>query len=455
MNSGDDAGAGPNAPEAAPAQEGARPWWRSPWTWAAGAGLIVLIGMGTWLLLTHNEKKIVTVTGTTTTSSTSEAPTTSRATTTTTTLVPTKVTTGPTYPSALGRNLIPWEKVGAGWTVVLYNPCSGPGGKEDPVYYLVDPDGTRYEITTVPFGFGLPSYELAAGCLTKGGGAQISGLVLDWAPAGAVALLSTGCCDEVNVHLLDVRTGGVTKVGGNLNQYGGACGSGLTRPTGQQLIVCNEQNTHGFLTRYDREGHPRLVLAHVGDLPSWLYQPDGVRLVVGTPLRLIRNDGTVVRQLASLPGYDCVAVRWWDPATVLVRCYSHATATSPAASRTALGLVPLDGRAAHFLTPPTTACSTESCRYRNAWRVGTVTVLQRYEDRGPQSLDVLHDDGSISPFTIAGATGGVGGVGEHGGRLLVVHDGELVSVDATGGNPRVLVPRVGSAQGVANASFAE
>jgi TolB protein len=371
----------------------------------------------------------------------------------TTTLEPAPVTTGPTYPSALGRHLVPWDEVGPGWSLVLYDACSGPGGTEQPVYYLVDPAGTRYEIASTPLGYGIPGGTPT--CMNEAGYSVIAGAPMDWAPAGAVAVVDIGCCAALSIDLLDLGTGELTSVAGS--DFGDGTRAGLTRPTGEQLVADTFIDTR-TLARYDRQGHLQTVLAErplYAEDPSslaWLYRPDGTQLVIGgPPPQLIANDGTVVRELADVPAQACDPKHWWDDATVVAAC--RAPSDSPDTMVESVWLVPLDGSAAQQLATGT-ACAPGICGYTDAWRVGDVTVVQRhdYQSGSPgidrATLEVVADDGSTAPFAVGGSTGEASGAGAHDGRLLVVRGGELVSVDAGGGDLRVLVPSVGGAQGV-------
>jgi TolB protein len=341
---------------------------------------------------------------------------------TSTGVMPSTVTVGPTFPSARPRQDVPWGTVGPGWSLVLYSGCSRPGGSEPHVVYLVSPAGDRYEVARIE-----------GGCPRE----MHHRVLLDWAPTGHVALLEEGCCDSGAPFLLDLRTGALTRVPGNLTPVA------LTRPQGKALVVVafdHDASTES-LARVDRAGDVRVVFATWDWLgprayDAVLYQPGGAALVMGGgdgPLTLVMNNDPTARVPLATPGTSCTPLRWWDTTTVLARCWEP--------GRRSLWLVPTSGAPAQPL----------AAGYNDAFALGEDTVLNRSYQQGHDTfvelVEVRSPDGIITALNAATTQNRA--VGTHDGRILLLEPSpttggtRLVSVDHDGTDPRVLVPAPG------------
>ncbi len=445
-----------------------RRWPRSRIAFLAGVLVLALVALVTTLVVAtrdHDDTPEQAATTTTTTveaittetttaqsTTTLASTTTTTAPTTTTTLTPAPVTVGPTYPTALGRHLVPWNQIDDGWTLVVYDGCSGAEANDPAVVYLVDPVGTRYEITTLPMQDRLPG----APCWPQQH-------LLDWAVEGDVALLGQSCCDSTVLELLDLRSGDRTEL--VTTSIGSA---GLTRPTGAQLVVSGMVGDDATwrIARYDRLGHALVVFEEAsstdtGWIPhhdAWLYTDDGTALVLGggwtddaPGLEVVGNDGSWRRPLDT-PGLRCTPLRWWDPTTALVRC--HVTGTSGLES---LWLVPLDGTPASPVAEPGPDCPG-LCGLVDAWPAGDALVLRRIGAQGESRLERAAADGGVTVLPIGGAPVGLDTLRVHDGRILVVvrdlgtSRAELVGTAADGTDARVLVPATGGTHGVCSAA---
>jgi hypothetical protein len=437
--------------------ERATRWSRHRIAFLAGAAVLVVLALvGAFLLVTRDDDtqdQVATTTTSAEPATTSGEPATTAEPTTTVTVVPVPVTVGPTYPSALGRHLVPWDRIGDGWTLVVYDGCSSPEANDPAVVYLVDPDGTRYEITTLPTDERLP-----------GAPCRPQEHLLDWVVQGDVALLGQSCCDLTVAELVDLRTGERTEL---LTLGRGT--AGLTRPTGAQLIAAGDlydvQPTVWRMARYDREGDVQVVFE---DVPigepdsarhhtSWLSTPDGTALVLGggwgddaPALELVANDVSGRRPLDT-PGVGCEPVRWWDPDTALVHCRMPGTD-----ALRGLWLVPIDGAASTLLTDPGPDCAAR-CGHVDAWPVGDALLVQRVGAQGEGQLERVEANGEVAVLPVPGTSVAVRGLQVHDGRILALQQdlatgsGELVSTAMDGSDVRVLVTPTGGTHGVVSA----
>ncbi|NHZ70063.1 MAG: hypothetical protein GWP18_00300, partial [Proteobacteria bacterium] len=239
---------------------------------------------------TVSEEPSTTTLATTTTAPTTTAPM------TTTTVAVRSVTEHANLPSAQGGHLVDWNLVGPRWTLVLYEARDVVTMTAAPtVLYLVDPDGTRYEVASWPSG---GPYE-----------------ILDWAGSGDTAMLNRSGTEAVIVDLhTGVETGTVPLP---FDYYGPP--AAFTSPTGKNVVVLTDD---GAIQRVERHTRSGTVLAVLGEqtTPSdvrrsleWLYGYDGAFALVkhSGRIELVENDGTFVRGLWTPMGRTCAPVRWW------------------------------------------------------------------------------------------------------------------------------------------------
>jgi hypothetical protein len=307
--------------------------------------------------------------------------------TTTTTVAhgPTTPTTPPPPPMlAAGLqgpvSAVPWSEVGAGWTLVQWNP--GPSGSSSSIV-LVDPLGGRYLVrSSAPAGAQLAGWAAAAkvGLLitnqTSASGAgtdvTVTGIdltdgatlyttVLDGAYAldemsgdGTRALFTTGLnAQDTAVAELSLTSGAT------LHQFdlGGFGSVEYTLPAGLALV---ESRNGQPVQRTSLDGTTELAFpsnfSQVGAVQPFayngasfaLYAPDGASLVLGAAegLAYVSNDGTVISQLpvpvpAGGQGSGCSPVQWWATGVVLATC--PGPAASNGAAEGSFYAVPLDG----------------------------------------------------------------------------------------------------------------
>jgi TolB protein len=283
---------------------------------------------------------------------------------------------------------IPWSKVGPGWMLAVWNavtpthpgalPAAAPGGPDpdttSSTLYLVDPAGNRYPITTFapPSGFEGPR-------------------LVDWSGDGSHALLSRDVPGQQQLVItqVDLHTGAQTTLPN---------GGRYTRPDGKSLLESTNNNgdVPGTLKRVDLAGNPQLTFPTDqlgGEFGGeYVQSPDGTQLVLGTVkpgnvpgnpaykspagLVLVRNDGTVVRRLASpMPDASCSPGRWWSATEILANCSAADNAGSQ------LWEVPLDGGAPTALTALNTGQEDDpgfggDIGDRIAWQLPSGTFLQ-------------------------------------------------------------------------------
>lgn len=323
---------------------------------------------------------------------------------TTTPLAPTTtiadlVTVDPYLPSAMGRSQVPWDEVGDGWEVVLYDSSrAAPTSEEDvrdgpAVLYLVDPDGGLYEIASWAVG-------------------QHPGLI-DATPAPALVVTVGSNLDEPVYEWVDLHSGDTSEVatfGFQDTRYLNAWPlMSLTRPTGANVVVLRSDGEQEWLERRSADGTGLGVVyerphQESGESLSWLYGYDGRTIVVGDDesLTLISNQGSVIRELSVPSDTRCGPVRFWDADTVLAVCYGQTAATAPLDNtgepHTFFGrlwLIDVASSSATALTelpdqPPVIA----DFGYHDAWPADGEVLLQWSGDCGASSVAVLRPDGT-------------------------------------------------------------
>jgi TolB protein len=338
--------------------------------------------------------------------------------------VPTTPTTAPPAPAATAVADVPWSKVGPGWILATWNPATGHGpgagspgewtaGMLTTTLYLIDPAGARYRITTFP-----PS-----------GNGPYPRLV-DWSGDGSHALfyLDGRKGRGSTVISVDLHTGTQTEltVDGEPS---------YTRPDGTAMLISTSDNGKETLKRIDLAGNPQFTYpTDLGDAGQfggyYLESPDGTQLVVttakqggqpgpryGKNLVVIRNDGTVVRQLPSpMAGGECEPVKWWTPTAVLAHCSAD--------SGGQLWQIPLDGTAPTAITAVNSGHGDDpgfqgDYGDGNAWQLPSGTFLQSAGACGSIFLSRLTPDKHTERVKPPGMDSSVLVVGATADRLLL------------------------------------
>lgn len=385
---------------------------------------------------------------TTTESSTTTAPTTTTTTTAPTTTTTIAVAAGPNLPEARSISVIPWDQVGAGWYVLLYDSSRADPSLDRAVYlYLVGPDGTRYQITA----WAPPDKPWEISDVRPDGSA-------------AIILMDNSAHDRVYQYV-DLHMGTKQTV------YTWTPAVGIdapidavtfTRPTGRNLVVWRSDGVDESLERRGIGG-PNLGTVYrqayggYGSLLHWLYGYDGTKLVVAHSggMALVRNDGTLIRELWVPMAHVCEPVRWWDGHTILTRCRGQGPAF-PHDYYNQLFLIPDDGTGGTEYTAMVGPIDVVDFGYIDAWPAGSKTLLQWSGDCGAGAVFVRQADGTGVQLSVPGVTGdGVQMVDVVDGQVaLYVWQGcdqwigALEAIDTGGVFLHHLVPVVGDARGV-------
>lgn len=409
-----------------------------------------------------------------TTTSATAAPTTVEATstspipaTTTTAEASTSTTTRTTdedfLPSAFSGDMVPWDQVGDGWFVVLYDSSkAAPTSESDvrfgnEVLYLVNRSGDRYRVA---------SWE----------GGKYSALVD--ATATMALLARTGAdLDETVYELIEFETSAASIVytvrfpeSSHVRSWPQAS---LTRPTGSNIVVHRSDGESEWLERRNREGE---ILTVVFEQPlnemrglAWLYGNDGTSLVVAhsNGLELLSNQGQSLETLWAPDDTHCEPVRWWDADRFLAVCFGNGPDSAPLDDQGQphtyygrLWLIPDNGGSGSALTEyPDEPPIVVDFGYHDAWPTDEGTYLQWYGDCGAAQVAKLIDGGSGEFLEVK--TGpefpaeGVDMLEISDGRIALygwlgcdASVGELVTIDLDGSDAKTLVPVVEDARGV-------
>jgi len=358
----------------------------------------------------------------------------------TTTAASRPVTIHPGLPSAVSGDLVDWDAVGPGWTLVLYDATDIDTWADAPsVLYLVDPDGTRYEVaawTTPPYPYGLA----------------------DWAGTGDAALVRLAGPAAV---IVDLRTGVATDTVA-LPPLNPDAQLAFTRPTGRNIVIMFDDGTTQRIERRSRSGS---VLAVLAEQPtpsewieglSWLYGHDGTFALVkdGGGIAYVENDGTFVRDLWVPMAHVCIPVRWWTADSFLARCIGQGAAF-PHSYYNQLWILETDGTAGIPLNAiPPGSIPVVDYGLMDAWPTPTRILAQWVGDCSTGAIEQIAADGTFTP--VAGpASGNHWLVSINGDRMVAsltyacdMSEGSLIETDLDGTLIRELVPRTGNAFGV-------
>lgn len=393
---------------------------------------------------------------TTTSSTTTPSTTTTRATTTTTTMPE------PELPAAPGREEVPWEEVGAGWYLVLFDSSPvdpwvdgelrvGPVG-----LYLVNRDAERYLLATWP-------------------GDDRPQAIVDAAGTSVLVSGRPSIDDDFQVEWIDLITGARRLAGTAdfpLRELSEALFPRLVLPAGEAVTVYGSDGTTEWLERRSWEGATLGVLFAQAQVESasslrWLDRADGASVVVlhregGTE---VTPAGEILRDLWVPADSDCYPKRWWDADTYLAACYGRVPGAAPLDDYGnlhrhygRLWLLETDGSAGTPLTAfPAEPPFVGDYGYRDAWPAGDETLLQWSGDCGAAAIRLLQSDGTGELLEVE-SPGWMAGVGMldvvdatvaiYGWEDCSAWSGALFTVDLTGHLVRDLLPVPGGTRGV-------
>jgi TolB protein len=309
---------------------------------------------------------------------------------------------------------VPWSEVGPGWMLAMWNAATpmnsgdefSPGDatpyNAETTLYLVNPEGSRYAITT----FEAPGENGSLPTLA------------DWSGDGTRALFYRQG-DDLTVIEVDLRTGERTSFP---VKNGYAVTPRYTRPEGKAVLLLksNDVDSAASLTRVDLSGKQQLTypVDKLGSEfnASYLSSPDGTRLVLGTDTGLARmgNDGTPGEELPVPEASSCTPTRWWETDVALARCYGTDFSYSQ------LWLVPIDGTAPTPLTGKNDGTQGQDMGDLNAWQLPEGTFVQAAGGCGFVYLAKLNSaDGTTTPVSVPDVDDG------HSVQVLGVADDHL------------------------------
>lgn len=217
--------------------------------------------------------------------------------------IPTSVapSAGPIVAKEVGAEQIPWDRVGAGWTVA---PLSTDEGQTVQVY-LISPEGTRARVGSID---GRPS---------------ITAVSSDGRRA---LVISQNTGERQKVRELDLTTGQLRAV--YTDDSAGYIAVGYADTAGSSILVATyteaaDGSTTTTLTRRSIDG---TKLGDAGSYPGItivLPSLDGSALLVGSGGRLAFHDANGARTATVINPSGmtwCQPVRWFDPSRALVNC---------------------------------------------------------------------------------------------------------------------------------------
>jgi hypothetical protein len=374
------------------------------------------------------------------------------------------VTVGPNLPSALSRGQVPWDEVGAGWYVVLYdsskaNPTSEADVREGPsVLYLVNGAGERYEVAVwQPGEFRILVDATATSALVAGSGANLDETVYE------VVNLTTGSSSVA--FTVGFSESSLVDTWPPLS---------LTRPSGANVVIHRSDGTTEWLERRTQEGTVLSVVyeqAHVeGDgSMAWLYGSDGTSLVVAATSGIFEmsNTGSILGTLWAPPDTRCEPVRWWDTDTLLAVCYGQGPGSAPlddsGQPHTYYGrlwLLETDGSTGTPLTEyPAEPPIVVDFGYHDAWPTDDEIYIEWSGDCGSSAVAILTAEGTGDLLDIEEPETRLA----HGVEMIDINDGQvtiygwddcaatvggLFTTDLEGRYLNTLVPVLGDSRGV-------
>jgi TolB protein len=273
------------------------------------------------------------------------------------------------------RNAIPWDDVGPGWSVATWGPArpeplgaAVPAGQptssnEAVTLYLVDPEGGRYRIATLP-----PS-------------PYGSAVLESWSGDGKRVLLVTPTgTPNVTVRVVALASGR-----SHTFAIDNSIGAVFGNPDGHDLLAVATTNGAVTLERTNLDGKVDLkypqTSSGVGRFDGYFASsPNGRIIAMGEQdgrVALVSKGGGRIRDVVVPGTTECVPSRWWSGTEVLVSC-------QPAGNKPALlWLVPTSGAKPSRFTVAGSSGADQGDEA--AWRVGRSVYVQNeggcgYED---------------------------------------------------------------------------
>ena len=241
---------------------------------------------------------------------------------------------------------VPWEGINEDWLLLLART-------ESPLpdaLFLLDPDDRLYLL----------------------GGWEVAGSLQDWSPDGRKVVYFD--VEGSRVVALDLLSGDE-----NVIAVQGDVAARFTLPAGRDMAVRQITEQTASIKVYRSDGTLWSTLLDGGSEPSWLYYPDGNRVVLTdqSGVRLVSDQGEPISNLAA-PGLACQAARWWGENSVLVSCIDPVYAATPVAgcwpgSGRGLWAVPLDGGPAQRVGPGVGPGG--DCDQQGAYQIGMVDAF--------------------------------------------------------------------------------
>ena len=279
---------------------------------------------------------------------------------------------------------VPWPEVGPGWLLADWGPNAGagpgqtisgnvPANQETTTLFLVDPQGGRYQVATLP---------------------PPPSTLVDWSGDGRRALFA----DSNKVIEVDLTTG-TTDAQFSIPEpaNGLVIVDSYTRPSGLAVLATTEAGPTETLQRYSLTGSLQQTypstFTTVGNYTGGVVEsPDGTQIVMGAArgLAVVGNSGSVGAQLTVAGATGCTPERWWASGVVLASC-STATGTPR------LWEVPISGTAPTALTATPVAPDYGDM---NAWQVGSSVYVEAEGGCGSVYVARLQPNGTTAPVTI-------------------------------------------------------
>lgn len=294
-------------------------------------------------------------------------------------------TTAPVAPPlARGKqgpgSAIPWNAVGPGWSVALWNAGSTSQGT---TVFVVDPAGGRYAAATIPSSIQYP-------------------VIADWSGDKHRILVSYTSSTTGGTSVIDLDlTTGATLGNFALNGLGSVRTVNFSRPDGLAIIAGSYQSRGGRPVRWQRYSPTGSVemtfpetFPKVGDtMDTAVETPDGNSIVIGATkgVALVSNNGSVEAEM-PVPGVTsgCEVMRWWQPGEVLAQCSTEAAQ--------AFWAIPVAGGAPTKIVP----ASNQGDAF-NVWEVGGVLYAQEGAC-GTVWIDTLSPTGVPTRVNVPGAS---------------------------------------------------
>jgi hypothetical protein len=303
----------------------------------------------------------------------------------------------PIHPIARGkvglRSAVPWSEVGPGWSVALWGPAKPPSGigvptpagqlslaNERDTLFLIDPQGGRYRIVTLP-----PS---------GNGTTYLSG----WSIKGRQVLVMSTQSPSPQPNVTEVSL----VSGRSLALPGYDLGVGYSNPDGQSILanssISGNVSTLSVLSLNgkDEVNFPSTLPGPGIYNGAFSSSPNGSEIAMGKStgnFALFSKGGKFVRSLSVPNTKLCNLSRWWSETELLVSCPPSGSAINT------LWLVPTSGAAPTAFTEPGPTNGPD-LGDEGAWQVGRAVYLQDSGACGYQYLAIRNAHKTTNPVYV-------------------------------------------------------